>query len=182
MIRVLLFAILLAGARPAVAASHGENLLVAVPPDYSEINRSRQGNFLLAEFAPKGQTTESWTDLITVTINFGGIPISDEEYEARFAAHWAQSCPSADYQSLLHKDEGGYAVRLFLLYCSASPQSGRPEWTMIKTLTGNDSFYTVQKAFRRKPDRAALETWTSFLGSVRLCDSRIEGRECPSGK
>jgi hypothetical protein len=53
--------------------------------------------------------------------------------------------------------------------------------TWFKAISGNDSFYVVQKAFKLDPTPDKAAEWVAFLNKVSVCDTRPPERKCPAG-
>ena len=64
---------------------------------------------------------------------------------------------------------------------SAQPATGKPEITWFKAISGRDSFYVVQKAFKFEPAPEQAKQWVGWLDKVSVCDTRLPDRACPRG-
>jgi hypothetical protein len=60
--------------------------------------------------------------------------------------------------------------------------TGKPETTLFRSIRGNDSFYSVQRAMRAIPDKGQMAKMASYLETVIVCDSRRPDRPCPDLK
>jgi len=145
--------------------------------------KSDQGE--IAEFIPKGESAEAWSEMITVQL----LPAhnSNDEFYATFESLVRQACTGGSTKVVATTEENGYPAKVFSLSCPANPKTGMGETTFIKTIEGKDKFYVVQKAWRTekyKPGQMPLTSddvakWTDYLQSVRVCDNRLKERICP---
>jgi hypothetical protein len=68
---------------------------------------------------------------------------------------------------------------LWQLSCPLNPSTQKVEYTYLKAIQGNDSFYLVQVAFRYEPSDEDVTQWMQYLKQVQVCDTRIPERACP---
>ncbi|MEZ5800209.1 MAG: hypothetical protein R3D29_06800 [Nitratireductor sp.] len=132
----------------------------------------------MIELVPEGQTVEAWTDMITFQIFRQKADLKPEAYEKNLVMSWKDSCPGSEYLPISNGMENGYPS-FFFLYCPTNPQTKQPEATFIKAIQGRDGFYSAQKAFKSKPDKAQVAQWGEFFRKVAVCDSRLSDRACP---
>lgn len=157
-----------------------ENILVSRPGGYKVDFQDRQGKLLTTEMVPEGESVHNWTEMITMQIFFGGVPqLNPEAFSEGVASLWKRSCPGAEIQHIRKGTENGYPFAFWIQACPENPMTGKPEVTFLKAIQGNDSFYVVQKAWKYSPSEEDIVTWTRFMSTVKVCDSRIEGRVCP---
>ena len=69
---------------------------------------------------------------------------------------------------------------VWLQSCPLNRATGKPEITWFKAIAGNDSFYVVQLAFKAWPSKDQITSWMHYLGSVRVCDTRLPQQACPN--
>ena len=75
--------------------------------------------------------------------------------------------------------ENGYNFIFWHHYCSKNFKTNEPEYTYAKAIEGSDSFYIVQKAWKRKPSYDDVVKWTQYFKKIVVCDSRTPERKCP---
>jgi hypothetical protein len=172
-------------APPASAKTKGhlrdENLLVSLAEGYKVAFQDRQGNMLMTEMVPEGESVHDWTEMITSQVFLGGVPQRNPEaFSEGLVTLWTRSCQGAETQHIRKGTENGYPFAFWMQSCPKNPMTGKPENVFLKAIQGNDSFYVVQKAWKYSPSEEEVISWTRFMSSVRVCDSRIKGRECPS--
>lgn len=152
----------------------GENLLQGMPGGYKVGYQVRQGDMLLVEMVPENETVEDWSEMLTTQIFYGGLPVTTDVFYQRMASHWKKACNNADDQLIKTGEENGYPFTLWLLTC----RDEETEITWFKAIKGNDSFYLVQKAWRREPAKEEITKWMPYLRSVTVCDTRIPESAC----
>ena len=164
---------------PVFAELKKENLLHGMPDGYKVGHQSRKGNNLIVEMVPANETVQNWTEMLTVNITFGNLPVTPVKYSELMKDMWGKSCPDSGGSMIASGKENGYPFAVWILSCQHNPSSGKPEWTLFKAIKGNDSFYVVQKAWRREPTKNKIKDWMQHLRKVKVCDSRLPDRKCP---
>jgi hypothetical protein len=168
----------------AACGTHAEELLLqSQPKGYKVAFQTRKGNLQHVELIPRPESLKGWSEMLTTQIFFGGVPQgSPVQFYEWVAQRWKVSCPSATAQLIRHGTEKGYPFAFWMLTCEALPATSKPEHTWFKAIQGRDSFYLVQKAWRREPGKEEIVAWTRYLRSVAVCDTRAGGEKaCPSG-
>ncbi len=163
----------------------GENLLVKIPAGYELGHHQKTDQSEISEFIPKGERFDSWSEMVTVQLF--PAPQDNARFLATFESLAKQACTDGSVQVVATREENGYPVKVFQLFCPTNLQTGLGETTFVKTIEGKDKFYVVQKAWRTEkyePDQLPLTEddivkWTQYLRFVQVCDSRIEARACP---
>lgn len=172
-------------ATPVTAAEQTgeERLLQTVPDGYGVAFQQRKGNMLMIEMVPHGQSVESWTEMVTTQVFAGGIPQRTPTafYRASGDA-WKKVCQNAEDKLLQQGTENGYPFAFWLQACPNNPVTKQQEFTFFKAIQGNDSFFLVQKAWKRMPDKEEVVEWSQYMKQIKVCDSRITGRACPTVK
>lgn len=163
----------------AEGAMRGENLLQSLPPGYKIGYQTRQGQMSISELVPSDEFVESWTSMVTTQV-FHGMRIPADGFQQRLAANLSGTCPGANAVKIDAGEEDGYTYALWQHVCPLNPATGKPEHFWSKTIEGNDAFYSVQFAFRHAPSERDVNLALRHLAEVRLCDSRIPGRDCPA--
>jgi len=158
--------------------AQSEDILHITPAGYSIDYLARQGNMVLIEQVPVGETVTSWSEMVTTQIFYGNKVMTPRRFHGLMQEPAAASCPGAEVSSLLESEEGGYAVGFFARHCSLNPSTGKPEKTWFKVLRGREHFYVVQKAFKFDPTADQIAKWQEYLRSVRICDTGKDRRAC----
>lgn len=177
-VRVFAAVIALLLATPALALEN-ENLLVAVPPGYKVGYTKHTPKGVITEMVPSAETVETWTEMVTVQIFFG-MHDSVIAYRLRLERLWASACAGARSAPIGGGLVNGYNTMTWRLSCLLNRQTGKPEMTWFKAISGRDSFYVVQKAFKFEPAPDKAKEWVGWLHKVSVCDTRIAERKCPA--
>jgi hypothetical protein len=156
-----------------------ENLIAVVPDGFEMGYQSQQDNFVMNEMVRNGETVDNWTTLITVEIFPGEKTTTPKQYQQTLTERWFGACENSESYPVADGEENGYKFVLWQLYCPLNRSSQTMEYTYLKAIQGNDSFYLVQVAFRHEPSDAEVTQWMQYLKGVQVCDSRIADRACP---
>jgi hypothetical protein len=156
-----------------------ENLIAAVPEGFEVGYQSQENNFVMNEMVRNGETVDNWTTLITVEIFLGEKSTTPEQYQQTLTERWFGACENSESYPVTDGEENGYKFVLWQLYCPLNRSSQTMEYTYLKAIQGNDSFYLVQVAFRHEPSNEEVTQWMQYLKGVQVCDSRIADRACP---
>jgi hypothetical protein len=86
-----------------------ENLLISMADGYKIDFQDRQGNMLMTELVPEGESVHNWTEMITMQIFFGGVPQRNPEaFSEGLVTLWTRSCQGAETQHIRKGTENGY--------------------------------------------------------------------------
>ena len=165
---------------PAHAQLKNENLLLTMPDGYIVGFQDKNARQQMTEMVPRGQSVKDWTDMVTVQIFFNMRNLSPAQFKERVDKLWTETCPGVQSNPVTSSVERGYPMMVWIQFCPLNKQTGKPEFTMLKSIQGNDSFYVVQKAFRFKPEKDQIDQWSRYLRSVYVCDTRLGDRACPA--
>lgn len=157
-----------------------ENLLHGLPDGWIQGFSVRKGNMGMKEFIPADQTVDNWDEMITTQIFFGGLEKSAEEFQSQLGSSWKESCPRSFVNTGKSGIENGYKSIFWQQFCENNPRTGLPEVTLFKAIEGNDSFYLIQKAWKKIPTKEEIVNWTKFMANAYVCDSRLPERACPN--
>lgn len=156
-----------------------ENLLQGMPEGYKIGSQKRQAKMRMIEMVPNSETVENWNEMLTTHIFFGNLPVSPDAFRQRMTDMWRNACKNSGDRLIESGIENGYPFVLWSLSCPVNISTGRPENTWFKAIKGNDSFYVVQKAWKREPSQKELVEWMQYLKKVSVCDTRIPKQACP---
>ncbi len=160
-------------------ALENENLLVEVPKGFKIDFETEQDNMVMNEMVPQSESVNDWTTLITVQIFLGLTNTTPEQYQSSLTQSWFNACQGSESYPVADGAENGYNFVLWQMYCPLNPSTQKVEYTYLKAMQGNDSFYLVQVAFRYEPSSDEITQWMNYLRTVQVCDSRIPERACP---
>lgn len=156
-----------------------ENLLAGLPEGFKVDYHGQENNFVISEMVPEGESINDWTTLVTVEIFLGEKNTTPDQYQQTLTERWFGACENSETYPIADGIENGYKFVLWQLYCPLNRSTQTLEYTFLKAIQGNDSFYLVQVAFRHEPSEEEITHWMNYFKEVQVCDSRIPGRACP---
>ena len=157
----------------------GENLLFS-PPDGYQIGYTNNNNDIyIQEWIPDGQNIKDWSEMLTIQVLFN-YPIGDLDYFVnKFIGMIVAVCEDGRGLTITDGAEYGYLFNYFMTICGKNPNTQKPEFTMVKAISGNDALYIVQKAWRYEPTDIQMQDWSNLVSQVFLCDTRNKSAPCP---
>jgi hypothetical protein len=114
-----------------------------------------------------------------VQVYLGQNSLTPAQAQETLTTDWFNACANSESYPIADGEENGYDFSLWQLYCPLNPSTQLEEYTYMKAIAGNDSFYLVQVAFRYEPTEADVTRWMQYLKQVQVCDTRIAERACP---
>jgi len=156
-----------------------ENLLTTVPSGFKIDYNGKQDNFVITEIVPEDESINDWSTMITVEIFLGEKNTTPQQYQETLTERWFNACENSETYPMADGAENGYNFVLWQLYCPLNSATQTMEYTYLKAIQGNDSFYLVQVAFRYEPSDDEITQWMEYLKDVQVCDSRIPEQACP---
>lgn len=156
-----------------------ENLLAKLPNGFKIAYQAEQGNQTITEMVAEDETVEDWTTMVTVQVYLGEQNTTPSQAQDNLTQAWFNACQNSETYPIANGVENGYNFVLWQLYCPLNPATQKVEYTFMKAIQGNDSFYLVQVAFRYEPTEADITRWMNYLRDVQVCDSRLPGQACP---
>ena len=97
----------------------------------------------------------------------------------RFISIIVDFCDEGRGLEISSGEEYGYSYNYFMTICGKNPNTKKPEYTMIKVISGKDALYLIQKAWRYEPTNSQIQDWSKLVSKVFLCDSRNKNAPCP---
>jgi hypothetical protein len=156
-----------------------ENLLVKIPPGFKIDYEDKQDNMVITEMVSENESVNDWTTLVTVQIFLGMTGTTPDKYQENMTQAWSNACANSESYPVASGDENGYPFALWQLSCPINPSTQKVEYTYMKAIQGNDSFYLAQVAFRFEPSNDEVTQWMNYLRKVIVCDTRIPEQACP---
>jgi hypothetical protein len=150
-----------------------ENLLTTIPSSFKVDFSDKQNNFVITEMVQEGESVNDWSTMITVEIFLGEKNTTPQQYQETLTERWFNACENSETYPLADGVENSYNFVLWQLYCPLNAATQKEEYTFIKAIQGNDSFYLVQVAFRHEPSDDEITQWMRYLKEIQVCDSRI---------
>ena len=158
----------------------GENMLVPLPKGFKMGANSHPKGMLVVEYVPQDETVQNWSRMVTQQIVFGASRVDPDALPRSMSPGWASSCPGGSSQKILGAAERGYPVSIWMFLCPLNPATQRPESMWMKTISGADSFYSVQYAVKETASPELISPAMAYLRSVTVCDTRREAAKCPN--
>lgn len=177
-------ALLLICALPFLAAAQtgGEVLLQKVPPGYKIAAQTRQGNAATTQLVPEGESLQTWSETIAVTVFLGEKNATIDQFQKFSLARWLSGCPgiagAADIKSVSKGIENSYPFEIWSVACKRASDTAPSEFAWFKAIKGNDSFYVIQKSFRKEPSLENITAWVKYLEKLSVCDTRLLSQSC----
>ncbi len=162
------------------SALKNENLLVGLPQGYKMAYQTRVKNMKITEMIPQSQSLKNWSEMVTVQIFLNDKKLSPIKFFHLMRSTPAKACKGSRAILIKKGFENGYAFSFFFLICPLNTKTKKPEYTWFKTIRGKDSFYVVQKAWKKKPAKSSIVKWTKYLRRVSACDTRKARHKCPA--
>jgi hypothetical protein len=156
-----------------------ENLLVEIPTGFKIDYETKQDNMIITEMVSEDESVNDWTTLVTVQIFLGMTGTTPDQYQENMTQSWSNVCANSESYPVASGDENGYPFALWQLYCPINPSTQIVEYTYMKAIQGNDSFYLIQVAFRFEPSNDEVTQWMNYMREVIVCDTRISEQACP---
>jgi hypothetical protein len=168
------------GAPSALSAQglQDENLIAAIPNGFKIGKQGENGPMIAAEYVPQGETVSDWTRMITVQVFRNMKKFDPNQFAEGVKRSWVSACAGSDVQKVTEGTEGGYPFAVWLFKCPNNPQTGKPETMFTKLVGGNDALYSVQYAYRAALTQDLISPAMTYLGSIRVCDTRLPDRPC----
>ncbi|THD62039.1 hypothetical protein [Phenylobacterium sp.] len=172
---------LVAFGAPSAASAAGlqdENLIIEIPKGFIVGKQGENGPMIGAEYIPQGETVLSWTRMITVQV-FRNIKNGDPNgFAEGVKKGWLSACPGSEVIKIKDGVENGYPFAVWQFTCPNNPQTSKPENMYTKLISGTDALYSVQYAYRLPLTKEMILPTMTYLGNVKVCDTRLADRPC----
>ena len=166
----------------AQAAQNTELSSFGKPPKGFKVGyQTEQNGMMMIELVPQKQTVDNWTQMVTLQTMQGANPGIADFRNAVFAG-WQNACPKSSTLTVREGEENGYPFALWQLICESNPQTGKPEYTWMKAVQGENAFYVKQYAFRYAPNKAEVGNAMGHLRDLAVCDNSAKHPCGKSGK
>jgi hypothetical protein len=179
------------GIGTAVTPIFGQLVAFTYPSGFRPAFENSTSVFYIQESVPMGETTEKWSQMITLTGTKGG---SDEKLSAMsllqgIAAGFQRSCPNTFAGKGLGKVSIGASEGVVALvgcgHDSSGAGAGRSEVAFLISVKGTSDIYMIQWAERGAPieqaptfDEAMWRARFQQLLPIRICD-RVPNEPAP---
>jgi len=174
----------------AITPVYAQLVKFSFPAGFQPAFQKDSGTFYIQEAVPKGETVDSWSQMITLTGSKGlaANPAATPQSMAQhIAGGFRQACPDTFAARGLGKATiSGHEAFIALVGCG-DVKAGKPhsEKAMIIAIKGSADGYTVQWAVRgapiRQPPTLTDDEWLPRLNQlkpIQVC-ARIPGEPAP---
>ena len=180
-------------ATPAFAAGsiivspvYSQLVALPVPSNFVAGNEQAKDGFYILELAPKGETMEVWSQLITLTGAQGGATNTTvAQVAAQIGEGYKAACPATFAARALPAPKVRGASVVFAGFLGCGSVDGHSEAMVFLVMQGKSEIYTVQWAERGKaqdkPMAADPSVWrprADALALTRVCD-KVAGEKAP---
>ncbi len=162
------------------ATLYGENFFAPLPDGFKMGAQNGQGRMAQMEFVPAAETVTDWTVMVTVTTVKGQTPVTPEAFSQGMAGGFQRVCAHGEGHKTGEGAINGYGYTEWMLTCDLNPQTGKPEFLVMRTFQGADAFFNVQYAFRAVPTDDRVSQASAYLATLWACDTRLPDRPCKS--
>ena len=164
----------------SAGAFQDENLLVAIPSGFQIGKQGEQGPMIIAEYVPQGETVSGWSRMVTVQVFRNMKRFDPNQFADGIRRSWLAACVGSEVHKVTDGLENGYSFSVWLFSCPMNPKTGKPENMFAKFIGGNDALYSIQYAYRADLTKEIIPPTMTYLGGIRVCDTRLPDRPCPS--
>lgn len=119
--------------------------------------------------------------MVSVIIFKGMTNVPPQNYVNNIAQQWKSTCADSTDVKVHEGMENGYPVLIWLFECPLNTQTGKPESMYMKVISGRDSLYNVQYAYRSALSKQQVNPTMAYLKTVAVCDARRPESACPKG-
>lgn len=172
--------------------------LMVVKPVYSQLvalpmpanfvagtDEDKDGYYIM-DYAPKGETMDVWTQLISLGGAKDEAPLkSVADIAAELAVTYKEACPATFSTKTLPTPKVHGASEVFSGYLGCGDAGGQSEAMVFLVLKGRSEIYTVEWAEHRPgqarptaPDPAVWGPRSDALAHIRICD-KVPGEKAP---
>ena len=152
-----------------------------LPKDFKIGYQTKQNGMAMVKLVPQKQTLDNWTKMITLQ-SIAGANLGAEEFRNNTANLWQNACPKSSFNPITEGEANGYSGAVWQLTCEYNPQTGKPEYTWMKAVQGENAFYVKQYAFRYAPNKAEVGNAMGHLRDLAVCDNSAKHPCGKSGK
>ena len=165
----------------AMAALVDETLLTPLPAGFKLGFSAEKGRMTMQEYVPTGETVDAWSSMITVQVFHGMTNADPDRFASALGERWKSVCADGSAGKLQSGAENKYPYSLWMFTCPLNPETRQPENMWQKVISGADSLYSVQYAYRKEVGKELIVPAMEYLRKVAVCDNRHADRACPRG-
>ena len=171
---------------PSVPAT-GERLLAQPPDGWTEVFATDRAGIKIAEYVPP-DSPEEWVEKVTFEA-LTGVQLPDPiEFLTDLAADQKANCDGFQDHNTFSGYENNYPTSVRLFACTNNPLFKKGQVTLLKVITGDESFYTISWSLRTEPwvegqmpgVEAEIGIWAKYLSAIGVCNPDASDHLCPN--
>ena len=176
---------------PTTPPSTGEvtERLIMTPPQGWQIHGSSAGqNTITKQLFPPGQSSEKWSEMMTVQVMADG-RADPRDYIQKVVEASRANCEASGPSPVSEAQTNGYPVATLTVTCTKGRQTGLGGLVAVKAIRGGAALYVIERIWRGQPferneiapvPNEMLQEWAGFLRNVSVCDTADPMRHpCP---
>jgi len=165
-----------------------ERLIMTPPQGWQIHGSSANQNTITKQLFPPGQSSESWSEMMTVQI-MADSKVDPRDYIQRVVEASRANCEASGPSSVSEAQTNGYTMATLTVTCTKGRQTGLGGLVAVKVVRGIAALYVIERIWRGQPferneiapvPNDMLQEWASFLRNVSVCDMADSARHpCP---
>ena len=183
---IFLFALVFFMAVPADEKG-SEQLLFVLPDNWVETYTDRTENLSTSEYVPNGQTEASWSEMISIQILLDTGNSDPDLMLTKVAGHLKKECTGFNIKPIqLTGINNTYPSLTMMTFCPKKKEGEYGEISIVRGISGKQSFYLLQKLWRTRPFTSEEEFpinleqrkfWLGYIAYLGICDPKL--KNCP---
>jgi hypothetical protein len=137
--------------RVMIPGGDGEAVTIRMPQGWILANRGERDGIAVLEWIPSGQTLTGWTDIITLQRLPGITDVAPAEMLDRMVTDYRRACADMITGTRTVTAIANFPVAVHLVACPDYAATRQSEITLFTGIAGENSFYLLQRAWRRAP-------------------------------
>jgi hypothetical protein len=172
---------------PSQPSEVTERLVMTPPPGWQIHGNSAGQNVITKQMFPPGQTSETWTEMLSVQI-IADQKIAPRDFIQNIIETSRTNCEASGPSPVTEGLTNGYPVATLTVTCTKGRKSGHGGLVAVKAIRGQAALYVIQRVWRGKAfgrNEAApipetmLNDWSTFLRGISVCDTTLPNHPCP---
>ena len=169
-----------ASAQAQAPARHGEHEThSAIPHGFRYVPLPPGPHLAIALFTPTPDSPFPYNAQISVILDKVGPAVAVDSQYSHFSGVFKSSCAgNVDARVLAQGMQNNYAYGEWLLSCDADKSTGKPVFTVMKSVLGQSLAYFYEYDIQAKADDAAVKAVKDYLDAEGLCDDTSASHPC----
>jgi hypothetical protein len=170
-----------------------EQLFVGVPDGWEKIYEAAEQEGSITEYVPKGETTEKWTEMVTLQ-RYNAVLLDIPSYLEQVIQRFTEGCVVGRHDGPRRAVESAYPAAVAFIECRGpDPAKATPgvllksiEFVAIKAIQGRDALYVVQRAWHGNDPAyhplnfETANQWLAVVRDAELCNLADRSQTCRS--